>query len=63
MMLFQVLRQKASEEHAELHQMTSYVDVCEIVQTLGLAIEHETTQLTFNHRGVVDQSDADQSIA
>jgi hypothetical protein len=45
--VIQVLRQKASDERIELYQMSSDVDVCEIIRTLGLAIEHETTQVTF----------------
>jgi hypothetical protein len=45
----QVLRQKASKEGAEVYKMGSQVDVCDIVRTLGLAVEHETAQMTFNY--------------
>lgn len=43
------LRQKASEENAEIYEVNPDVDVCDIIAELGLAIEHETTQMTFNH--------------
>lgn len=43
------LRQKASEEGAEVYQMGTEADVCDIIEKLGLAIEHETAQMAFNH--------------
>lgn len=47
--VIKVLRQKASEESAEIYQMSSGDDICDIIEKLRLAIEHETTQMTFNH--------------
>jgi len=45
----QVLRRKAMEEGAENYQMGPDADLCDIIEKSGLAIEHETTQVTFNH--------------
>jgi len=47
--VIKVLRQKASEESADVYQMSSGDDICDIIEKLRLAIEHETTQMTFNH--------------
>lgn len=47
--VIKVLRQKASEESADIYQMSSGDDICDIIEKLRLAIEHETTQMTFNH--------------
>lgn len=46
------LRQKASEEGSGAYQTGTDIDVCDIVEKLGLAIEHETAQMTFNHFGM-----------
>lgn len=47
--VIKVLRQKASEESADIYQMSSGDDICDIIEKLRLAIEHETTHMTFNH--------------
>lgn len=47
--VIKVLRQKASEESADIYQMSSGDDICDIIEKSRLAIEHETTQMTFNH--------------
>ena len=46
------LRQKAAEESAEIYQMSPGDDVCDIIEKLRLAVEHETAQMTFNHFGM-----------
>jgi hypothetical protein len=45
----QVLRRNAVEEGAESYQIGPGTDLCNIIERLGLAIEHETAQMTFNH--------------
>lgn len=44
-----VLRQKASEESAGIYQLSPGDDLCDTIEKLRLAIEHETTHMTFNH--------------
>ena len=46
------LRQKASEESADIYQMSPGDDICDIIEKLRLALEHETTQMTFKYFGM-----------
>jgi len=43
------LSQKATEEGDEIYHLKHSVDVCTLIVNLGLAIEDETLQVTFNH--------------
>jgi hypothetical protein len=47
--VIKALRQKASEGDSEVYQIRPAVDLCDIIDKLGLAIEHETKQTTFSH--------------
>jgi len=47
--VIKALRQKALEEGSEAYEISPDVDLCDIIGKLRLAIEHETTQTTFNH--------------